>query len=214
MRKTSISSNKANKKIRAAIVPQRSHGKTRVEAILAAAADVIAEQGYDNATMAEIAARAESPIGSLYRFFPNKEILAKALVDRYAVLINEAFDVIDLTAASVPLEVLSDTFLNLMVNLHEKTKGLVPVLEANEAWARQLKFREIFHRRLVSALLLRVPDLPTSEAKNIAAVLMHNIKAMKAITFSQGISSGPGVAAELSLMNRLYLMNKLNPKRK
>jgi AcrR family transcriptional regulator len=40
-----------------------------------AAAAVIAERGFESATMAEIAARAGAQIGSLYRFFPNKEVL-------------------------------------------------------------------------------------------------------------------------------------------
>src|SRR5688572_25520984 len=117
-----MSSNKANKKKRGAIVPQRSHGKARVGALLEAAAAVIAEKGYDAATMAEIATRAKSPIGSLYRFFPNKEILANALLDRYAILINEAFDAIDETAASMSIEVFADRILNFMVNLQGETQ--------------------------------------------------------------------------------------------
>ena len=33
--------------------------------------------------MTEIAARSNTAIGSLYRFFPTKEVLADALLDRY-----------------------------------------------------------------------------------------------------------------------------------
>src|ERR1700755_3195774 len=88
-------SNNARAKTRRAIAPQRSHGKARVAAVLEAGALVIAEKGYDAATMAEIAALAGSPIGSLYRFFPNKEILADALLQRYDDLIVRAFDEVD-----------------------------------------------------------------------------------------------------------------------
>ncbi|WP_068770004.1 TetR/AcrR family transcriptional regulator [Termitidicoccus mucosus] len=209
-----MSSNKANGKRRGAIIPQRSHGKARVGALLEAAAGVIAEKGYDAATMAEIAARAKSPIGSLYRFFPNKETLANALLDRYAVLINKAFDVIDETAASVSIEELADRILNLMVNLQGETKALFSVLEAHAEWTRRLKFPEIVHNRLVKTLLLCAPDLPMGDAKNMAIVLMHNLKTMKAIVFGQGIATGPDAAAELSLMNRLYLLDKLGQKKK
>jgi hypothetical protein len=38
-------------------MPQRANGRLRVAAILEAAADVIAEKGYEAATMAEIDAR-------------------------------------------------------------------------------------------------------------------------------------------------------------
>ena len=47
--------------------------------LMTAAADVIRERGFDAATMAEIAERAGAKIGSLYRFFPNKDALADAL---------------------------------------------------------------------------------------------------------------------------------------
>jgi AcrR family transcriptional regulator len=62
------------------VIPQHRHGNARVMAILAVGAAVVAERGFDAATMAEIASRAKSPIGSPYRFFPSKEILANALI--------------------------------------------------------------------------------------------------------------------------------------
>ncbi len=67
-----MDSNNARVKKRRAVAPQRRPGKARVAALLEAGAAVIAERGYDAATMAEIGVRAKAPIGSLYRFFPNK----------------------------------------------------------------------------------------------------------------------------------------------
>jgi hypothetical protein len=43
---------------------------------------------------------------------------------------------------------------------------------------------------------------------------MHNLKTMRAILFGQGIATGPEAATELSLMNRLYLLNKLAKKKR
>ncbi len=48
-------------------------------ALLDAASEVLAEKGYEAATMSEIAERAHAAIGSLYQFFPNKESIACAL---------------------------------------------------------------------------------------------------------------------------------------
>lgn len=64
--------------------PRQGRGQQRVEKILAAAADVLAEVGYENATTNAIAARAETAIGSLYQYFPNKEAIIEALGERYA----------------------------------------------------------------------------------------------------------------------------------
>ena len=60
--------------------PRRARGQLRVEALLAAAAEVFAVKGFDAATMTEIAAQSESSIGSLYQFFRTKEAVADALV--------------------------------------------------------------------------------------------------------------------------------------
>jgi AcrR family transcriptional regulator len=60
--------------------PRRARGQLRVEALLAAAAEVFAVKGFNAATMTEIAAQSESSIGSLYQFFRTKEAVAEALV--------------------------------------------------------------------------------------------------------------------------------------
>lgn len=77
-----MASNKPSKNSeRHGLEPRRRPGKERVAALLEAAAKVIAEKGYEVATMAEIAAHAGALVGSLYHFFPNKEVLADALID-------------------------------------------------------------------------------------------------------------------------------------
>jgi AcrR family transcriptional regulator len=58
--------------------PKRQRGHLRVAAILEAGVAVFTEKGYDAATMTEIAARSGTAIGSLYRFFPSKDVLADA----------------------------------------------------------------------------------------------------------------------------------------
>src|SRR3954465_1135211 len=65
----------------AARAPSRARGRLRVDALLAAAAEVFAAKGFDAATMTEIAAQSGSSIGSLYQFFRTKEAVAEALLD-------------------------------------------------------------------------------------------------------------------------------------
>src|ERR1700729_1049206 len=93
---------------RVALEPQRRPGRLRVAALLDAGASVIAERGYEAATMAEIAARAGAPIGSLYRFFPNKEVLADALLRRFRSIIDGAFADIDARAHELSSAALAD----------------------------------------------------------------------------------------------------------
>jgi TetR/AcrR family transcriptional regulator len=52
----------------------------RRDEIFAAALDLFSEKGYHNVSMHEIAEKAEFAIGTLYKFFENKESLYKSLV--------------------------------------------------------------------------------------------------------------------------------------
>jgi AcrR family transcriptional regulator len=59
--------------------PKQQRGKERVNKILAAAAVVFEEVGYSSATTHLIAAKAETAIGSLYQFFPDKAAIFQAM---------------------------------------------------------------------------------------------------------------------------------------
>src|ERR1700761_5123559 len=113
-----MNSNKSRPaKTRIALEPQRRHGKLRVAALLEAGAFVIAKKGFEAATMAEIAARAGAPIGSLYRFFPNKEILGDALIQRFGGLINESFVNIQSQAKTMSIEAMTAALLPILADL-------------------------------------------------------------------------------------------------
>lgn len=64
-------------------VPKQARSRARFAHILDAAADLFARQGIEGVTTNHIAAHAGVSIGSLYQFFPGKEALLAALLDRY-----------------------------------------------------------------------------------------------------------------------------------
>ena len=62
-------------------LPRREREKLRQrQEILATALDLFSQKGYHNVSMQEIAEKSEFAIGTLYKFFQNKEELYKALV--------------------------------------------------------------------------------------------------------------------------------------
>ncbi|MEM9007178.1 MAG: TetR/AcrR family transcriptional regulator [Cyanobacteria bacterium P01_F01_bin.86] len=63
--------------------PQQQRSQVRVEQILQAAAEVFWEKGYDVATTRDIAERAQTAVGTLYRFFPNKLAIFHVLEKRH-----------------------------------------------------------------------------------------------------------------------------------
>ncbi len=64
--------------------PVQARSRARVDAILDAADAVFLEMGFAAATTNHVAARAGTSIGSLYRFFPDKDAILVALAERYA----------------------------------------------------------------------------------------------------------------------------------
>jgi len=62
-------------------LPRREREKLRLrQEILTSALELFSEKGYHNVSMHEIAEKAEFAIGTLYKFFKNKEDLYKALI--------------------------------------------------------------------------------------------------------------------------------------
>ena len=63
--------------------PLQSRSQETLDRLLDAAEAVLAEKGFDQATVAEIAARAQSSVGAFYSRFHDKESLLRLLHDRF-----------------------------------------------------------------------------------------------------------------------------------
>jgi AcrR family transcriptional regulator len=195
---------------RTALEPQRSHGKLRVAALLEAGATVIAKKGFQAATMAEIASKAGAPIGSLYRFFPNKEILADALIQRFGGLINGEFDKINGRVKSLSLAALTEALLNMMIDLQGERLAIRALLEAHSDWsAKRVEFRSAMRQRIAKTLLLRRPKLKPKVARDMAVIILQNMKMVGVLNEELRGDALSGALVELREMTRLYLANKL-----
>ncbi|MFH0844357.1 MAG: TetR/AcrR family transcriptional regulator, partial [Pseudomonadota bacterium] len=72
-------------------IPRREREKLRQrKEMLLAALGLFSEKGYHNVSMQEIAEKAEFAIGTLYKFFKNKEDLYKALMVEQADRFHDA----------------------------------------------------------------------------------------------------------------------------
>lgn len=63
--------------------PRQDRSRKTVEAILTATARVLVSEGYESCTTNRVAAAAGASIGSLYQYFPNKEALVVAVMERH-----------------------------------------------------------------------------------------------------------------------------------
>ncbi|MFN3720722.1 MAG: TetR/AcrR family transcriptional regulator [Rhizobium rhizophilum] len=160
--------------------PKRKRGIARVAKLLDAGAAVFAEQGYKAATMTEIAARAGAPIGSLYQFFPNKDVLADALIARYAEHVEAALDRIKAEAPELDGMQLGDRLLDVLVTHATERSLALSLLDARweQPGVRPGLLREGLRRRIADILAIWRPAIAEDEAQAMAVVLLQAMKSL------------------------------------
>ena len=199
---------------RTPLQPLRAAGRQRVEELLEAASDLLAERGYEATTMAEIAARAGAKIGSLYRFFPNKEAVADALVQRHIAILEDEYAALAKRAATLSPDALADVLIELLVTLHPRMKSLSALMEARTD-RMEIRDRARGHAIAGIAAALRVcaPGLDEVLAKDIAVVILNSMKVLRGM-LAKDAPTTPGAPDELRRMHRLYLADRLAPFRR
>ena len=92
----------------ARIKPRKSPRQTRsvatVDALVEAGARVLSQEGYERASVNRIAQIAGVSVGSLYQYFPSKEALVAAVVERHSQRMLEVFqkDIVELAHVPMP----------------------------------------------------------------------------------------------------------------
>jgi AcrR family transcriptional regulator len=108
--------------------PRQRRAQETVEAILTATARVLVEDGFDRASTNRIARVAGVSVGSLYQYFPSKEALAMALVERHTSEMLGLLGGMAAQLADAPIPVAVRTFVRAMVQAHALDPALHRVL--------------------------------------------------------------------------------------
>src|SRR5262245_18451911 len=64
-------------------VPRQERARATIDALLTATARILVKEGFDRASTNRIAEEAGVSVGSLYQYFPGKEALVAALIERH-----------------------------------------------------------------------------------------------------------------------------------
>jgi AcrR family transcriptional regulator len=183
-------------------VPKQERGERRMQQILDAAEQTFAERGYEAATTNEIAARAQTSIGTLYRFFPNKEAIVQHLSERYVqelyVLRKKMFQP---EAETMPLADLIDHLVDPIVELKATHPGLISVfIGPNSAFQLPAEFQTLQNEsvgHLEKLWIKRFPHL-NAETCHLYALIFFQIRlAFLSLAFSSATPSQEQIIKEL-----------------
>src|SRR5260221_13737802 len=114
-------------------IPIQERGEQRVARLLEAAAAIFSEVGYDAATMRDIAERAGASIGSLYQFFPNQGVVARAIKTLYCQKLKEPGANLSTLSTKTPTIRQIDQFLSETINLSDQHHAIIRLIYAQRA---------------------------------------------------------------------------------
>ncbi len=155
--------------------PRQARSAARVALLLDVAEEVFEEVGYDAATTNLVAARAGVPVGTLYRWFPDKGALAEALTDRYLERLVALYS--DMLTDLPPGERIGDFLHRVMSRLVEETRDqralpalLVSAMVPGKRSPAGARMRAGLEGHIRGLIDLRVPGIPTDMRDRTAEV--------------------------------------------
>jgi AcrR family transcriptional regulator len=162
-----------------AVAPKRQRGIDRVEAILGTAILLFSERDYSSVTMTEIAARSDTAIGSLYRFFPTKDALAAAILDRYGAHLIGALDQIVADVTQMTAAGVADALVTLMRDLRHERAAALSLTQVQEGGSEKRRALRAAMIARLSTILARGQQSPTLES--MAWLLLYMLKAIRSL---------------------------------
>ena len=192
--------------------PRRARGQLRVEALLAAAAQVFAGKGFDAATMTEIAAQSESSIGSLYQFFRTKEAVADALLGDQVDALWLRLDGLAERAPTLATPELGRALAVCFVEFRADHPSFATLVERPGPPSPLVAGVRRKVRERVEAILLR--HAPRAERKTLRAmapVVQHVMKSAVQLRADLEGAELRAAARELETMLVGYLVARLHP---
>jgi AcrR family transcriptional regulator len=191
--------------------PKRARGKQRVAELLQAAAAVFAAKGYEAATMTEIAARADAPIGSLYQFFPTKESLADTLVENYVSLLVADLEALEASATDIDTRALVESLFGLLrAHPHERAAAL-PLAETRmNEHTRRTTFPHMIRKHIAAILRARTPGLSAEAARDTAIVVLQLMKAANMLHDEENLLGRVAALREIQALAVRFLEQQEN----
>src|SRR5260370_34046904 len=112
--------------------PRKSASQERsrspVDALLEATARILVKEGYDKASTNRIAEVAGVSIGSLYQYFPSKEAVVAAVIDRHTQQVSQLTRNALVKMAARPIEDAAREFVSVAIDAHRINPKLHGVL--------------------------------------------------------------------------------------
>ena len=190
-------------------VPQQDRGERRVAEVLEAAAAVIAEVGYETATMTEMAERAGASIGALYQYFPNKEAIARALRQQFGDEMEARWAPLTDQGSKLSIKQIVDRIFDVMIDFMENRPAYIPLMSVPKNYKRDPAARSRLRELFAALFREKRPELTQEAAFRIATVTVQVVKGMNPLYADAKPAEREEIVREFKLLLTSYLSSRL-----
>ena len=120
-------------------IAAQGRSRATVDALIEATACILIREGYDRASTNKIAAMAGVSIGSLYQYFPSKEALMVAVIERHTQDLSQVAREAFVKVAALPLESAARELVKAGIDGHRVNPKLHRVLDEQVPRTGQLE---------------------------------------------------------------------------
>lgn len=193
--------------------PRQQRGQKRIDEILDAAASLVEEVGTEGVTVGAISVRAGASKGSMYHFFPDRESVLIALVERHVEALRAslaahrdqaAAEVLKGTAAAAVRAFLEP--IDAYVHRHpDLTRILREPANLSRFADQRSRLAELVEAHAAWMLRQRRPGMDDAAVNRAAATMLAVVSGMRSERVLAAAGSLAAVAAEMSRVLGAYL---------
>lgn len=196
--------------------PSQARARATVDAIVEATAQILRERGYRGATLRRIGDRAGVSTGSIYQYFPSKDALLAAVMERHVAQMGKILASAALEPTTPPPSEHIRAMLHAVVIAHQQDPELHRVLVHEHARVAPLDLHQAVLeavRDQVTSLLAKAPSTATRDPGLVATVIVSAVDAAVHALILDGIHDTDTVVDELCALVLPYIGWPVTPSR-
>lgn len=190
--------------------PVQARSRERVETILSHAADIFHEMGVDGTSMSAIARDSGMSLASLYRYFPNKTAIVKALAEQHVAKLEK---VLQEKLSQIGIDEAVDALIDEFYQFYRTEPAYSAIWSGVEAMPelRDLDLQELYaNARDLEAKLTEVaPDAPAQRLHTASLLLPRAAGSILRLAVTMPEDDARRMLDELKTMARAYLAGLL-----
>lgn len=186
--------------------PVQARSRERVNTILAHAAAIFHEVGVDSTSMSAIARQSGMSLASLYRYFPNKAAIVKAIAERHVEKMETALRE---RLGEMTLVDAVDVLIDLFYEFYRTEPAYSAIWSGVESMPelRELDLRELYSnaRDLDARLKEEYPHLPEERRWTASLMMPRSAGTLLRLAATMPEDQAQALVTELKCMASAYL---------